>query len=167
MEDRQGPSPILCEQPDRTALLQPNRPVTNVMPATTRPVARVLSTAASPLIAQVVAIGDRRPYVVALIVLDPDVAAVSEPTAAPATPLLRLSPPTQPSTPGAVRVMISAWAGLGARPNFIHQRSEHLAGRAATRAPVRRRLGSSAFGGAAPYSVCCIELPGATGRGTD
>ena len=31
--------------------------------------------AASPLIAQVVAIGDRRPYVVALIVLDPDAAA--------------------------------------------------------------------------------------------
>src|SRR5215472_11228833 len=31
--------------------------------------------AASPLIAQVVAIGDRRPYVVALIALDPDTAA--------------------------------------------------------------------------------------------
>ncbi len=31
--------------------------------------------AASPLIGQVVAIGDRRPYVVALIVLDPDAAA--------------------------------------------------------------------------------------------
>jgi long-subunit acyl-CoA synthetase (AMP-forming) len=32
--------------------------------------------AASPLIAQAVAIGDRRPYVVALIVLDPDAAAM-------------------------------------------------------------------------------------------
>jgi long-chain acyl-CoA synthetase len=31
--------------------------------------------AASPLIAQAVAVGDRRPYIVALIVLDPDVAA--------------------------------------------------------------------------------------------
>jgi long-chain acyl-CoA synthetase len=31
--------------------------------------------AASPLIAQAVAVGDRRPYVVALIVLDPDAAA--------------------------------------------------------------------------------------------
>src|SRR5215472_7281507 len=28
----QGPSPILCEQPDGTALPQPDRPVTNVMP---------------------------------------------------------------------------------------------------------------------------------------
>ncbi len=32
--------------------------------------------AASPLIAQVVAVGDRRPYIVALIVLDPDAAAL-------------------------------------------------------------------------------------------
>src|SRR5215216_3923461 len=31
----QGPSPILCEQPDGTALPQPDRPVTNVMPRNT------------------------------------------------------------------------------------------------------------------------------------
>jgi hypothetical protein len=32
----QGPSPILCEQPDGTALTQPDRPVTNVMPRNSR-----------------------------------------------------------------------------------------------------------------------------------
>jgi hypothetical protein len=32
----QGPSPIVCEQPDGTALPQPDRPVTNVMPRDTQ-----------------------------------------------------------------------------------------------------------------------------------
>jgi long-subunit acyl-CoA synthetase (AMP-forming) len=53
--------------------------------------------AASPLIGQVVAIGDRRPYIVALIVLDPDTAiayaarsgAVGTPAAVAANPAIR------------------------------------------------------------------------------
>lgn len=57
--------------------------------------------AASPLIAQVVAIGDRRPHIVALIVLDPEAAAMF--AAASPTPHPPSSPGTRPSAPRSPR----------------------------------------------------------------
>src|SRR5215216_3349380 len=54
----QGPSPILCEQPDGTALPQPDRPVTNVMPRNSLAVA-----SGSPLV------GEREIVMVSLVVL--------------------------------------------------------------------------------------------------
>ena len=59
--------------------------------------------AASPLIAYAVAAGDRRPYLVALIVLDPDAAATFAAQPASPTPPPPSWPITRPSAPRSAR----------------------------------------------------------------